>query len=213
MTSQPQVSRPPPEPESLAARLARTGRLDIATIADLGGQLARALDALHGAGSAHGGLTPDHVLLVPDPTRRRGERVEVQHVAVASPASIAEARDDDYALGCIAFEMATGRVPDPAGAIPLARAFEPDLPAPLEALIASLMARDPDARPTLQQATAAFAYLPDALPVAAAPIALPDWRTAAPSPEPWATPRRMAAVVLVALALALAVLASIRAFR
>ena len=100
--------------------------------------------------------------------------------------------------------MATGRLPFSAGSqtsavAPLARALELDVPAPLESLIAWMLVEDPDQRPSLRQAAAAFAALPDALPIGAARRA-PLRHDLDPNRNPWGTYRRTALSVLGAIA-------------
>lgn len=69
------------------------------------------------------------------------------------------ARTDLYALGCIAFQLVTGRLPFEGetamdkmmahvrAPVPHPRELEPNLPEPLDALICQLLAKKPDARP------------------------------------------------------------------
>ena len=88
--------------------------------------------------------TPTHI----SPEQARGRKVD--------------AKTDLYALGVCAFQMATGRLPfDAPDAIdvitmhlhrppPLPRTFWPEIPPAFEALILSLLAKDPAQRPTLE---------------------------------------------------------------
>jgi len=105
-------------------------------------------------------------------------------------------RSDLYSLGCLLFEMVTGRSPYMAEtplqwmaahqyATPLAlRTYAPDAPADLEALIAQMLAKTPDGRPAdaveVCQRLAAVRF--DPTPVPSAP-------TSATAPAP-ATPIR-----------------------
>ena len=71
------------EGESLASRLSRVGRLDVATAVDIGCQTASALAAAHSMGIVHRDLKPDNMYLVPDPMLPRGERVKVLDFGIA----------------------------------------------------------------------------------------------------------------------------------
>src|SRR5258706_15248650 len=64
------------EGETLAARLARVGRLPIAELGDIGRQIASVLDATHSAGITHRDLKPDNIFIVADREQPRGERVK-----------------------------------------------------------------------------------------------------------------------------------------
>ena len=80
-------------------------------------------------------------------------------------------RTDIYALGCMVFEIVCGRLPfvaDNAMDIVLAHMTEepvrastlwPEIPAALDDLIAGMLQKDPNARPTLPQARALFSEL------------------------------------------------------
>ncbi|MBA3817350.1 MAG: serine/threonine protein kinase, partial [Deltaproteobacteria bacterium] len=119
--------------ESLARRLARSRRLSITQIAELGRQIATILAAMHDDQLVHGDLRADKIFLVRDAGRESGlaepERIKVlvgdatllgpghpRSAAYAAPevwrdpASV-DWRVDAYALGCLAFEMACGKPP------------------------------------------------------------------------------------------------------
>ncbi len=150
-------------------------------------QLAAALAAAHAAGIVHRDLKPDNVFLVPDAAVHGGERVKILDFGVAkllepsedgvnthsqmmlgtprymSPeqarsAAKVDHRADIYTLGCMMFEMVTGRSPftgDSGEQLiahqktppPSARALAPSLPAAIDALITRMLAKAPTERP------------------------------------------------------------------
>ncbi|MEO8701846.1 MAG: serine/threonine-protein kinase, partial [Kofleriaceae bacterium] len=126
--------------ESLSDRLARAGQLAAETAAEIGRQLASALEAAHRAGVIHRDLKPDNIFLVTDPAMPEGERVKVLDFGIAKlaglPASAVQTqslmvfgtprymspeqcrsaaqtdhRSDIYTLGCILFELVVGAPP------------------------------------------------------------------------------------------------------
>jgi tRNA A-37 threonylcarbamoyl transferase component Bud32 len=136
--------------ETLASRLGR-GTLEPATAAELARQVASALAAAHRADVVHRDLKPANIYLVPDPAMPSGERVKVLDFGLAklgteggtdvqtvfgtapymspeqrcSTAQV-DARTDIYALGCILFELITGRTPfagDPVRSLAPPRRF------------------------------------------------------------------------------------------
>jgi serine/threonine-protein kinase len=110
-------------------------------LADLG--LAKAVldDDLSATQTGHGAGTP--VYMAPEQARSARQ---------------ADPRSDLYAVGCVLFHMLTGQFPFRAassvevilakleGVIPSARALNSDVPPALEAVLALLLAADPDAR-------------------------------------------------------------------
>ncbi|MFF5265104.1 hypothetical protein ACFY4C_39990 [Actinomadura viridis] len=125
---------------SLARAVDELGPLPVAAVRVLLGAVARALQAVHDTGAAHGGLTASTVLLAED-----GPRLAVS-VSPGGPGEAGGPADDVYALGRVALFAATGR---DAGAGAGAGA-EPDLsgcPDELRELVGHCLAEDPDRRP------------------------------------------------------------------
>ncbi|HWU86563.1 MAG TPA: serine/threonine-protein kinase [Kofleriaceae bacterium] len=169
--------------ESVTTRLDRCGQMRPEEAAEVARQVASALEAAHRAEVLHRDLKPDNVFLVPDPAVPSGERVKVLDFGLAkigcsrhtelgsvfgtplymspeqcrSSGEIDE-RSDIYALGCILFELVTGRPPF-EGAIyevleghlrqeaPRAAELAPATTLALDALIARMLEKDPDDRP------------------------------------------------------------------
>jgi eukaryotic-like serine/threonine-protein kinase len=130
------------EGETLAERIAATGRLPWPEAFAIGRQVARALAAAHAHGLVHRDVKPANVLLGP------GGRAKVTDFGIAKAATSAtltrtgmvlgsasyvapeQAKGDDvgpaadqYSLGCVLFEAVTGRTPY-AGANPVAIATQ-----------------------------------------------------------------------------------------
>jgi serine/threonine-protein kinase len=162
-------------------------------------QMCRGLEHAHGLSIVHRDLKPENVMLVPDRVASGGLRAVVMDFGLAkerraepevvkltqtgivlgtpefmSPEQIRgkplDGRSDVYALGVLAFEMFTGRLPF-AGKTPqemmLARlkgeptrlrAVRPDLPAKLEDVIVRALAVEPAQRQkSMNELGAAFA--------------------------------------------------------
>ena len=180
------------EGESLAARLRREPKPPLALLATIGRQIASALAAAHQKGIVHRDLKPDNVFIVTDVEVQQGIRAKVLDFGIAklqsegqekslktrtgtvmgtpmymSPeqcrgAGTVDTRADIYSLGCILFEMATGRTPfigEGLGEIIAAQIYQP-APAPssldpnvspeLERIIMRSLSKKPDDRqPTM----------------------------------------------------------------
>jgi serine/threonine-protein kinase len=245
----------------------RNGALEPHKAVELLDQVASALDAAHENGLVHRDVKPQNILVARE---RDHERVYLSDFGLTkhseaesgltatgtfmgtidyvAPEQIqsqpVDGRTDVYALGCVAYECLTGRVPyerdtDVAKIYahlsdvpPPISTLRPDLPAGLDTVIATAMARQKEHRygscramvAALRTQLAAAAPAP-----AVAPAAAPAW---APAPQPAATaahatvaqappplpapgwdyaqpaaPRRSRAPILLAVVAALALLA------
>ncbi|HEU4727245.1 MAG TPA: protein kinase [Kofleriaceae bacterium] len=191
------------EGETLASRIRRSGRLSARSACEIGRQIANILEATHQAQIIHRDLKPDNIFLVSDAELESGERVKILDFGIAklgsagltgtsggsmgTPAYMApeqwrstknvDWRADAYSLGCLAFEMATGRPPFVAQSVgeactkhlteapPTIRSLAPEQPVALEQLVASLLEKIPDRRPgTMKAVTQAFARIATGLP-------------------------------------------------
>jgi serine/threonine-protein kinase len=163
------------EGTDLKQRLRRDGPLPVLTTLEIGQQIAAALEAAHGGGLVHRDIKPHNILL------NREGKVKVTDFGIAKVVSDSEdtgvimgsvhylspeqARGDAttpssdiYALGCVLFEMLTGRtvfegenamavahkqIYEPA---PHPRSLRPELPAILETLVLRCLQKEPAAR-------------------------------------------------------------------
>jgi serine/threonine protein kinase len=169
--------------KSLAAALGDMEPVgEIAALANIGGQAASALQAVHAKRMVHRALKSDSIFLTsaaPYPVIKLldfGVANFTQNVRHSQTGSLLGAplymspevgrgmgnvdhRADIYSLGCILFELATGRPPfvrEGAGqliiahateAAPAAKALEPSIPPALDDLIARCLRKDPAHRP------------------------------------------------------------------
>ncbi len=185
--------------ESLTHHETRKGPLPVAEGIPLLVQICRGLEHAHGLQILHRDLKPENVMLVPDTSvaggiravvldfgfakvlREEAELVKLTRTGLVlgtaefmSPEQIRgrplDGRSDVYALGVLAFEMFTGRLPfegkSPQEMMlarfktePLKlRALRPELPAKLEAVIGRALAIDPaDRFQSMKELGAAFA--------------------------------------------------------
>ena len=163
------------EGTDLKQRIRREGPLPVLTALEIGRQIAAALETAHGKGLVHRDIKPHNILL------NREGKVKVTDFGIAKVVSDSEdtgviigsvhylspeqARGDVttpssdlYALGCVLFEMLTGRtvfegensmavahkqIYEPA---PHPRNLRPEIPAPVEALILRCLQKEPAAR-------------------------------------------------------------------
>jgi hypothetical protein len=214
--------------EDLAARL-RRGRLSLDEGVALGVRVAETLSAVHARGIVHRDLKPGNLFLGEGRVEQvkvldfgiawRGDtaRMTGSGVVLGTPGYLApeqvrsgealDARADVFALGCVLLECFTGAPAFQGEGVMAVLAkilFEevtlaPDLPAPLAALLARMLAKDPAQRPRDGAAVAAAlsALGPLALAVHRAPEAASAPLTALTEGE-----RRLLSVVLVGRATA-----------
>jgi serine/threonine-protein kinase len=168
--------------ESLATRIAIQHRLSEQDAVRIIRSLTGALGAAHAKGIIHRDLKPDNIFLVPDPDL--GERAKILDFGIAKlteakgntmtgvlmgtplymapeqaqSASTIDQRADLYSLGCIFYELLTGKPPlvgEGAGEIIAMHMFtEPDPPSSvvrgidpgLEKIVMKLLAKDPGDR-------------------------------------------------------------------
>ena len=164
--------------------LDREGRFEVPRAIGIAAQLASALDAAHAHGLIHRDVKPGNVLLAAGYGSDGGEHVyltdfgltkrsasksgltqlgqlvgTIDYIAPEQISGInVDGRVDIYALGCVFFEMLTGKAPflretdlatmaahlhEPP---PSLTALRPDLPAATDVLIARVLAKDPDQR-------------------------------------------------------------------
>jgi eukaryotic-like serine/threonine-protein kinase len=165
------------EGPTLRELLDREGRLAPERAAEITGALASALGFAHGHGVIHRDMKPANVLFMSD------SRVKLADMGIArllSPEALTatitvrgtpryispeqargdavDSRADLYSLGCVLFEMLTGRTPfegnlaelsyahvnTPA---PRVRSIEPAVPAGMDELVAAMLEKDPADRP------------------------------------------------------------------
>jgi eukaryotic-like serine/threonine-protein kinase len=226
---------------SLADRLAQRGRLEPGEVAATVATVADGLAELHRRGFVHRDVKPHNILFsggrakladfgvattgaATDMTALTAVGTTMGTLAYLAPELLAGAAatpaSDVYALGVVAFQGLTGRLPRTAASItdvvesratpaPAASSVDPALGTAFDEPIASALAIDPGTRPTPVALAEELRY------AAAAPVD-PDARTASAIPVRAAAARRdaprrqrPAAWALVALALLLAALVGI----
>jgi serine/threonine-protein kinase len=205
---------------SLAAALVDLPIGDPATLIAIGTQVAGALEVVHGRRMVHRALKPDSIFLAtptPRPTVKLldfGVANFTQSVRQSQTGSLLGAplymspevgrglsnvdhRADIYSLGCVLFELATGRPPfvrEGAGELivahstevpPSAKDLEPSLSPAIDSLLARMLRKEPVQRPQSMMevvATLRACAIPAGVPV---PVfaATPGLVTATPAPR------------------------------
>jgi len=161
-----------------AIRQAENHRLPLDQALRIAEQVCQALEHAHGRGIVHRDLKPGNIWLTQDGTAKLGDfglavaldrsRLTMAGTMMGTAAYMppeqalggeANHRSDLYSLGCVLYELVTGRPPflgdDTLGIIsqhvnapPLAPSWhKPDVPPALDALILRLLRKSPDERP------------------------------------------------------------------
>jgi len=153
-------------------------RLPILDAMQIAWQVVQGLAHAHGRGIIHRDLKPGNIWLSEDGVPKIGDfglavsldrsRLTIEGMMVGTVAYMApeqalgrqpDARSDLYSLGCVTYEMVTGRAPflgdDPVAIIsqhintaPVAPSWHnPEVPRALESMVLRLLAKDPNERP------------------------------------------------------------------
>ncbi len=181
------------EGESLRARLAKVEKLSPADALRITRQIAAALAAAHDKNVVHRDLKPENVLMVPDPETPSGERAKVLDFGIAkvmepengqvlktttgaiigtptymSPEQCrgigqTSDRSDVYSLGCMLYQMLSGRPPftgDGSGDLIAKHIVEkpqqlrelvPAIGPDIETLVHNMLEKKPEVRPSMRQ--------------------------------------------------------------
>jgi len=180
------------EGETLRQRLARESRIPEPEAARITEQIASALTYAHERGVTHRDIKPENILLAGDQAvladfgiaraveAAGGERLTATGIAVGTPAYMSPeqafgteeigAATDVYGLGCVVYEMLTGRPPfqgdspqaiiaqHAAGAVPELRTIDPTISVTVERAVRHALAKQPaDRYATAAALASAFA--------------------------------------------------------
>lgn len=183
--------------EATIAEMVPRGSLDSTRTVRIVAEIARQLAEYRRAGHPAPGLDMTHILVAEQPGAPDTVRLAPLTAAprYRAPEQLAggpgDERTDVYVLGCVLFEMLTGREPFPSGdsapdtALPGVTAVNPWVPAAFDTVVAKALAADPAAR------------FPDG-----AALVTAAWEATAPPADPGrpaADRRRVAAYVAVAV--------------
>ncbi|MHB8575851.1 MAG: serine/threonine-protein kinase, partial [Dehalococcoidia bacterium] len=196
-------------------RAAPEKRLSLARVLELGTGISRGLAFAHEHGVIHRDLKPGNILLAEDGTPKLGDfglalaseasRLTQVGMMVGTALYMAPEqamgqevtpRSDLYSLGCVLYELITGRPPfvgdeqvaiigQHLNAIPVSPSWHrPDCPKALETLILCLLEKDPAKRPAsaaaVVEALAAIGAIPARTPSQPTPAAAPPSGSANP---------------------------------
>lgn len=175
--------------ESLTRRLHAEDKLTGGELFDIAQQLTSVLEAVHDAGITHRDIKPENIFLVRDQSSPSGQRLKLldfgiaklhgtlgnnsphTHGTMGTPSYMApeqwhdagtvNAKADVYSLGCVVFELASGRPPFVSSSVgaacvnhlykppPRLCSLVPDAPVELDALLDQMLAKQPADRPTV----------------------------------------------------------------
>ena len=180
------------EGETLKERLDREAPLPPREVADLGAAVARALDCAHANGVVHRDIKPQNVLLTADGVPKVSDFGIARSAASSGstdPGTVlgtssyiapeqargeqAGPETDVYSLGCVLFELLTGRPPYEGPTfyavavrhvrepVPDVRAARPDCPPELASVIERCLAKASEERPTAAEVAAELTAIAD----------------------------------------------------
>ncbi len=197
-------------------------RCDAATTLRIGSQVCQALEYAHSHGILHRDIKPENIMITSAGLPKLmdfglaralgGPSLTQRGVIIGTPAYLppeqalgkrSDARSDLYSLGCVLYEMITGRPPfhgdEPVKVIfshindlpIMPRKLAPEIPEALEQVILKLLAKDPDRRyESARELLQALKSVKEAAEAEPARVGVPIEEKAAgkmPTPEPrWA---------------------------